>query len=260
MSPRPLAELDISAIRAVFSDWDDTLTDGPQIHSATLRSLEELKAAGFWLGLISGRPAGWADCLMRILPVDVMVFENGAGVMTRAGDRIRTTNLVESKSHAEPRVYLMQLFSELKKEIPELKLATDQPFRLCDVAIDFAEEPPHLSDIQVEKILAKLQSAPEVTAKLSSIHVNYWIGSHTKVSAVDYLLATEGKTRGITAEQVLYSGDSPNDEPLFQKFSTSVGVANVNKFLSRMKFPPRYITQAPGGSGFQEIAQRLISK
>lgn len=246
-------------IKAIFSDFDDTLTHESLFSSETLKTLELLKQKGFWLVLVSGRPAGWADCLMRILPVDAMVFENGAGVMIKEGNRIKTIRLASDKNLIEERKILQGLFESLKKEIPQLKLATDQPYRLYDYAIDFIEEPPPLSATEIEKVLNFLNSTPGITAKLSSIHINYWYGQHTKVTACEYLLKTEGKVRSVSKENVLYSGDSPNDEPLFNFFPHSLGVANIKLFWDKLKHHPKYVTHNEGGKGFQEFAEELLT-
>ena len=246
-------------VRAIFSDFDDTLTHDSLFNSKTLQTLEKLKQKGFWLVVVSGRPAGWADCLMRILPIDAMVFENGAGVMIKEGNRIKSIRLASDKNLIEERQILQDLFISLQKEIPHLKLATDQPYRLYDYAIDFIEEPPPLSAKEIEIALHFLSEAPGITAKLSSIHINYWYGEHTKVTACEYLLQTEGKQRGLTKENILYSGDSPNDEPLFEFFPHSLGVANIKLFWDKLKHHPKYITQNEGGEGFQEFVEELLT-
>lgn len=246
-------------IRAIFSDFDDTLTHQSLFHSETLKTLEALKEKGMWLVLVSGRPAGWADCLMRILPIDAMVFENGAGVMMKNGSKIETLRLASDKNLIEERKLLEDLFTKIKKEIPNAKLATDQPYRLYDYAIDFIEEPPHLTATEIEKVLSILKKQSGITAKLSSIHINYWYGQHTKVTACNFLLNTEGKQRNISKENVLYSGDSPNDEPLFEFFPHSLGVANIKLFWDKLKFHPKYVTQFEGGKGFKEFAEELLT-
>jgi len=38
----------------------------------------------------------------------------------------------------------------------------------------------------------------------------------------------------------------PNDEPMFGFFPLSVGVANVRRFLDRMKSHPAYVTRTRG--------------
>ena len=57
----------------------------------------------------------------------------------------------------------------------------------------------------------------------------------------------------------IFSGDSPNDAPMFKYFSHSVGVANVRDFDGQLDSPPAYITEGRGGAGFTEIADFLTS-
>lgn len=256
--PLPLAEFPASQIKAVFSDLDDTLTDHSRISPQTFASLWSLKERGFWLALVSGRPAGWADCLMRLWPLDAMVFENGAGLMIRRGEKIETISLAQNQTRDQQKKRLSEIYETLKKQIPNLKLATDQNYRLFDYALDFCEEPPRLSHAEVESLLQQLNEQDGITAKLSSIHINYWCGTHTKVTACDYLLKTEGISRNITKEQVAYTGDSPNDEPLFEYFPNSVGVANLKPYLPKLRFPPRFLTREPSGTGFQELVSLLV--
>jgi len=244
-------------IRAVFTDLDDTLTENQGLSSQTYDSLWRLKSAGLRVAIISGRPAGWADCLMRLWPLDAMVFENGAGVMTREGDRILTHRLAENAMTAKTK--LASFFQQLKTEIPSLKLATDQPYRLCDMAIDFNEEDPKLSPQEVERLMRRLEETPELNGKLSSIHLNIWCGAHTKVTAVEWLLSKFGLEWGLSKENVVFSGDSPNDEPLFEFFAHTVGVANIQPFLAKMKTHPKSITQGSGGRGFQELVDYLLA-
>ena len=94
-----------------------------------------------------------------------------------------------------------------------------------------------------------------ITAKLSSIHVNYWVGSHTKVTASRALI----EEMGLSDDGIVFCGDSPNDEPLFEHFPHSVGVANITRYLDQMDHPPRYTTQSTGGGGFQEVVNYLLN-
>lgn len=57
----------------------------------------------------------------------------------------------------------------------------------------------------------------------------------------------------------IYAGDSPNDAPMFGYFPFSVGVANVRDFVGRIDALPKYVTAARSGTGFVELAARLIS-
>jgi hypothetical protein len=98
-------------------------------------------------------------------------------------------------------------------------------------------------------------------AKLSSIHVNTWFGEYDKKKGFEYWLSQGAP--GFVGEvpkmdQWLYIGDSPNDEPMFASFSCSVGVANLEKYLDRLKHPPVWITSEESGRGFVQMAEKLI--
>ena len=59
--------------------------------------------------------------------------------------------------------------------------------------------------------------------------------------------------------EVLFIGDSPNDCPMFQAFTISVGVANVLDFKGQLDPAPAWITEKRGGYGFSEMAEFMIS-
>jgi len=59
-------------------------------------------------------------------------------------------------------------------------------------------------------------------------------------------------------ETVIFAGDSPNDEPMFEYFPNAVGVANVLKFQDRLAFKPAWVTQGEGGIGFSQLADILV--
>jgi hydroxymethylpyrimidine pyrophosphatase-like HAD family hydrolase len=60
-------------------------------------------------------------------------------------------------------------------------------------------------------------------------------------------------------EAYLFSGDSPNDSPMFGFFPNGVGVANVRDFADAMAHLPSWITAARSGAGFVELAHALIA-
>jgi hypothetical protein len=47
---------------------------------------------------------------------------------------------------------------------------------------------------------------------------------------------------------------------MFQGFSQSVGVANIQPWLSLIQHPPRYITKLSFGAGFAETMNILLKK
>ena len=60
-------------------------------------------------------------------------------------------------------------------------------------------------------------------------------------------------------DSVVFIGDSPNDEPMFEYFPHSVAVANIAPYLPRLKSRPAYVTVGAGGAGFAEFAVFLLS-
>ena len=59
-------------------------------------------------------------------------------------------------------------------------------------------------------------------------------------------------------DDFVFCGDSPNDEPLFQYFPNSFGVANVKDFQSEITYLPAYVSRSKGGKGFIEICKKFL--
>ncbi|RYZ72285.1 MAG: HAD family hydrolase, partial [Proteobacteria bacterium] len=111
---------------------------------------------------------------------------------------------------------------------------------------------------QVQKIVS-LFEAEGAQAKVSSIHVNGWFGAYDKLTMTLELLKSQFGIDAETAKrQCAFSGDSPNDEPMFEYFPHSFAVANIQNFLNDIKNKPTYIASAKGGLGFAEIAAQIL--
>ena len=80
---KPISALppeEAAGLRGVAFDLDDTLLDHGRLLEATYSALFRLREAGLSLSGVTGRPAGWADVLTRVLPVEAIVAENGQAV------------------------------------------------------------------------------------------------------------------------------------------------------------------------------------
>ena len=155
---------------------------------------------------------------------------------------------------------LEQIKEEVLKEIPAARVSADQFSRVHDLAIDFCEDIPKLSESEIQKIVS-LFKKHGATAKVSSIHVNGWFGDFNKVTTAKLVLKKEfGLDDQQILDQCLYIGDSPNDEPLFENFKHTFGVANIKEFSSQMKYLPQYISTLDSGDGFCEIVDQIISQ
>jgi hypothetical protein len=195
-------------------------------------------------------------------PVDAVVGENGAFYFRfdrRAQRMVRRYAMAPALFRAN-RDRLDALGREILAAVPGTRLASDQDFRLADVAIDYAEDVGPLGSDAIDAIL-EICRRRGATAKVSSIHVNAWFGSYDKAGMLTTLLA---EAFGLEAEaaraRALYVGDSPNDEPLFDAFPWSVGVANVRPFLDRLAHPPRFVCRLAEGDGFCELADTLLAR
>jgi HAD superfamily hydrolase (TIGR01484 family) len=258
-----LQTMDVSAakqIRFVLTDIDDTVTTEGRLTATAYTALEQLSAAGITVIPITGRPAGWCDHIARMWPVFAVVGENGAFYMRydRSARRM-TTHQWASEAHLQNnRQKLDRLALEILQAVPGSALASDQHYRLADLAIDFCEDVAALPEAAVQQIVSLFKSAG-AQAKVSSIHVNGWFGDYDKLSMTQTLFAREfGLELQANNTQVLFIGDSPNDEPMFEFFSYSVGVANIHDQLHRLAHRPKFVTPSKGGGGFVEMARQLL--
>ena len=95
-------------------------------------------------------------------------------------------------------------------------------------------------------------------ASVSSIHVNGWIGAHDKWSGARWAVERALGLPFEPAEEWLYVGDSTNDQLMFEHLPLSVAVANIRRFVPRLRVLPAYVTPSERGRGFAEVVQRLL--
>jgi hypothetical protein len=249
------------AIRGVLTDIDDTLSTHGRLTALAYAAMERLRSAGCLVIPITGRPAGWCDHIARMWPVDAVVGENGALYM-RHDDKAR--RLVrrfadDEATRGANRARIAAIGERIVAAVPGCALASDQPYRESDLAIDYCEDVAPLARDAVDRIVASMQ-AEGMTAKVSSIHVNGWFGSYDKLSMTRTVLAEAfGIDLDAERERFVFVGDSPNDAPMFAYFPNAVGVANVRGFVDRISALPAYVTRGEAGAGFAELAEFLLA-
>jgi HAD superfamily hydrolase (TIGR01484 family) len=262
---KPVSELPAGACRkivAIASDIDDTITTDGKIPPEAFAALWQAREAGLKVIPVTGRPAGWCDHIARMWPVDGVVGENGALWFRHvAGDpgRVKRHYVFEAAERAANRKKLEAVRNAILAAVPGCAVASDQAWREFDLAIDFCEDVPRLPESAVTEIV-RLFESHGCTAKVSSIHVNGWFGRYDKLSMVRSFLKDElGVDADAARETVLFTGDSPNDEPMFSHFPVSVGMANIRDFASRIVHPPAYVASKRGGGGFAETVGILLA-
>jgi hypothetical protein len=261
---QPLRQLPddlLARVRGVFADIDDTLTSDGTLTADAYGALSALHGAGLRVVPITGRPAGWCDHIARMWPVDAVVGENGAFYFAydRAARRLVKRYRDDDATRAANRGRLGAVRDRILAEVPGAALASDQPYREADLAIDWCEDVPRLGDAAVDRIVAIMRDAG-MTARVSSIHVNGWFGEYDKLGMTRTLMRERfGVDLDAERDRYAFVGDSPNDAPMFAYFPLAVGVANVRRFAARLEHAPAYVTAAESGAGFVELAARLLA-
>ena len=251
------------AVRYILMDIDDTLTREGKLLASSYTALWQLKEAGLKVIPVTGRPAGWCDLIAREWPVDGVVGENGALVFWEE-QKPDGQGLPVLKAEYHPGAVrndhpaLARVKERAFVKFPQLRLAKDQFARLFDIALDFAEEDPVLPLSAAERVrfMAEEEGA---TAKVSSIHINIWMGDYNKLNMAERFLTNRfGWEASAGDREVVFVGDSPNDEPMFARFPLACGVANVNRYRNLIKNLPAYISSKDCGDGFAEIAGHIL--
>ncbi len=248
-------------ISFILTDIDDTLTDDGQLGPEAYSALWALQKNCIKVIPITGRPAGWCEMIARIWPVDAVVGENGAFYFRYNQETKKMTRYfaIDEETRTQYQKKLQTLKKEILTEIPKAAIASDQFCRLFDLAIDFCEDIPSLSEQEIHRIIEIFKNH-KAQVKVSSIHLNGWFGDYNKLTTTLKLLEQEFSISSEDAKKnCAFTGDSPNDEPMFEFFPHSYAVANIRQFLPQIKHPPKHISQNNGGLGFVEIMEDMFS-
>lgn len=256
--PKPLSELgEAPKLKGILCDIDDTLTLHGRLVPEAFMMLQIAREHGLRVVPITGRPGGWVDQIARMWPVDGVVGENGGLWFWFDGKKLQRRFSQDESIRKENRRRLNNLAEVILKRVPGSALASDQPYRDLDLAIDFCEDVPALSDSAIDAIVACFDEVG-ATSKISSIHVNGWFGTFDKLKGFEqFHIDRFGEE--VNYDEWAFFGDSANDEPMFKAFQWSFGVANVANFLPRLQHPPKWICSQEGGNGFVEGMRLLLS-
>ena len=257
--PPPLADLPgplLRAVRGVLTDIDDTLTRDGAIEPAALAALHRLRAEGLPAIAITGRPAGWSEPFAAAWPVAAIVAENGGVMLRAAAGGIALEYAQDAATRAANLDRLRACASAIVASVPGARPAADSAGRLTDIAIDHGEF-ARLDAARIGEVVAVMR-AHGLNATVSSIHVNGWIGDHTKWSGAQWaVLRCTGAP--LAPADWVYVGDSTNDQPMFEQIPLSVAVANIEPFLPQLAMRPAYVTRAERGAGFAEVVDALLA-
>lgn len=259
-SMRPLADwplADRAQVYGVFTDIDDTLTTDGAITADALTALAALKAAGLMVIPVTGRPVGWSEPFATRWPVDAIVAENGAVALVPGPAGLRKIYQQDAGTRTDNYTRMRAVAQRIAAEVPGADLSQDSPGRETDIAIDHSEF-TQLPAPAIAQVVA-IMRASGMNATVSSIHINGWFGEHDKLSGARWILRElSGRSLDQEIGMWAYVGDSSNDERMFERFTHSVGVANIARFVGQMRFLPQYVTGSERGAGFTEVARALL--
>lgn len=253
---KPLDRIDpaeVRQLRGLLFDLDDTLLDGGALTEAAYGALFRLREAGFSLVAVTGRPASWAELVVRQWPIDGAIAENGPVGWYRDGERVRRFDSVSVDERNARSARLSELVEHLRRELPDLVPADDVNGRLTDYAFDINEH--HRADEALIERAIALGRARGASSFRSSVHLHFTYDRLDKASgALRFLRARFGVDATSARRLFAYIGDSENDAPCFAAFRTTIAVANLR---GRPSLTPRFVTRAPRGAGFAEAARVL---
>lgn len=278
---KPLADWPLAErrhITGVFTDIDDTLTTDGVITPEALQALTDLKAAGLQVIAVTGRHIGWCERLARgdaaqgiePWPLDALLAENGALALVPENlctidlqplwNKLKQLSKIYQQTDSERnanRTRMQQVALRVLHEVPRARLAQDLGGRETDVAFDYHEH-HHLTPAEVQQVLAILTDEGMHTS-VSSIHIHGCFGDFNKWQGACWLVQRlYGRALPNELAHWVFVGDSGNDQPMFQHFMHSVGVANIRHCAASLMHLPRYVTQAERGAGFAEVACAML--
>jgi HAD superfamily hydrolase (TIGR01484 family) len=275
MVPSLLSADDTLGVQGILTDVDDTLTQDGKLRPQTYQALWDLQEAGIHVVPVTGRSYGWAHMMLSQWPVDAVIAESGGVYVSRSVPQDKLEPGALQHAHAlsprtlvffdrpdqvaKERAALMTTATKILKKHPGLRFASDNALRLVDVAIDYCEEVPRVSLVEVQEVIAKLQQAG-YQARHSTVHINSWSGTFDKgPMALRFLAERFGLSENEAKKKWLFIGDAPNDQSMFERFPRSVAVANIFPFLEALgTAKPSRMTKASFGAGFEELAQLLL--
>ena len=244
----------------VLTDIDDTLTLHGRLPAAAYAALERLAAAGFKVDA-DHRPAGGlvrshrADVAGRrrgrrerrvLVPLRPRAAQAGAPLPGRRGDAPRQPGRARRARRANPapRCRAPRWPRTSSTARPTSPSTSARTCRRCPT--------PRWPGS------SSCSRRAGCTAKVSSIHVNGWFGELRQAHHDAPAAARRRSAIDLDADAATASSSSAirrTTSRCSRYFPTSVGVANLRRFLPRARpRPPRWLTQAEGGHGFAELA------
>lgn len=240
--------------KLVFSDFDGTLTLDDELRPEFFDVLTLLKSKNIPLVICTGRSKSWAHFLLSHFNDLRYVITEGGGVLTyveeRGGRKLLRDVLLVDDSEV---IRLEQAVLGLRERFVHLELSVDSFGRQTDRAIElsYLEENP-----EIDKQVRAYFTEKKVNFSTSNVHMNFWCGEISKMNSIRHFLK---EYSDVKEEEVVFFGDSLNDESVFKELEHCVGVSNIEKVKDRFEFLPKIILEGEENKGIFGVLNYLTS-
>ncbi|HEY0937349.1 MAG TPA: TIR domain-containing protein [Trebonia sp.] len=247
----------LTAVKAVATDVDGTVTIGGRIAPSTLAMFERLRDGGRKVVLVTGRSAGWGAALASYLPgICGVVAENGAVLILAGEGEVSPIILDESllDDGAPTAARLEEGLQAVLAAYPAAKPGADNHARISDRTVEVGD------DIDPETV-ARIADEYGLSHTFSTVHHHLSRSSLNKQTGPLLALSQYIDHDIRPGTQVVTIGDSINDVPLFEPgvFAATFGVRSALRTLSGPGVDaPTYVSLADGGAGFNEIGELIV--
>ncbi|WP_119393783.1 HAD family hydrolase [Salinibius halmophilus] len=243
-------------VRFVFTDVGDTLLRNGQLLPEVLTAMYQLSQQGIVVVPVTGASAGAGEAMIRQWPVKLLIAENGAVAYTQNNGVVTRHSWLPL---AELQAQQQEVLAMIANVEPRLALASDQPFRLADVAINVAQDNASLDAELINRVVAAVNERGWQYG-LSSIHLNIWQANYNKAQAI---VRWMHDLLGVDQDELaLYSaciGDSPNDAAMFARIPRSFGINGWQNHREDFTDEPAITLGNGAGWGFVELAHKLLA-
>ncbi|MBL7663647.1 MAG: HAD family phosphatase [Bacteriovoracaceae bacterium] len=237
-------------MKIIFSDFDGTLTHNRMLGSQFFDILNLTHKNNAEFIVVTGRSISWGHFLLTHFPMSVVITEGGGAILLSDNKGNIKEELLISEND---QLVLDEITMNLMQQFPGCPLSVDSFGRKTDRAIEFLGQDEKMID-EIKLFLCEKQ----VNFNQSDVHINFWLGDHTKYTAVEKFLYRY--RTGVGLDNVLYFGDSLNDESMFEKLPHTVGVSNIESVLGKLKHHPKVILKGEKNIAAKGVLNYLKTK
>jgi HAD superfamily hydrolase (TIGR01484 family) len=254
----------LSPVNWLISDFDGTLTLEPSgfLSAFFYEILDLVQNHKKKLIINTGRSSGWGLFLLTHFPVETVITEGGATIISKLKPQDIYLPLWEKREefyfrfllNPSEQLQLQQIKAEIVSTVAtSYPLSADSDYRHCDFALNKS----YLNS-ELQNKLKMWEKKYELKTTQSNIHYNITSQNCSKFIGLQ-ILFQEIFNVDIhkSLEECVYWGDSLNDQEIFKELPQSIGVGNIDKVLSFLKFPPSVIL--PNHSNFWGVLGVLES-